>query len=178
MKKLALIITTAVAAGVVALIVSHAATSSGRPSLSHFSTHGRSVRVDGHEGSLIATRDGQAFYHYDNCYAVGPADRIGTLGGEACIAAGSFPSSGHPLLDMSVYESTSRDRNADMTLFRIEGFAADGVRAIGVLNRAGKVGLRVPVMDNVYALSHMPAGLTGSIVALDADGAALLPASH
>jgi hypothetical protein len=175
MKKLALIIVVAAAAGVIALLVSRAATSSGRPALSRVSTHGTSVRVGGHDGRLIATRDGQAFYRYDSCYAVGPADRIGTLGGEACIAAGSFPSSGHPLLDMSVYESTSRDRNADMTLFRIEGFAADGVDAIGVLNRAGKVGLRVPVTDNVYALSHMPPGLTGSIVPLDADGTALVP---
>ena len=178
MKKLAVIILAAVVAGVVALVVSHRATSSGRPALSRFSTHGRTLRVGGHEGRLIATRDGQAFYRYDNCYAVGPADRIGTLGGEACIASAAFPSSGHPLLDMSVYESTSRDRNADMTLFRIEGFAADGVSAIGVLNRAGKVGLRVPVTENVYVLSHLPPGLTGSIVPLDGDAKPITPANR
>lgn len=178
MRRLLVIIVLGVAASVVALVVSRAATSSGRPALARFSTHGRSVRVNGHDGHLIATRDGQAFYRYDNCYAVGPADRIGTLGGEACIATGAFPSSGHPLLDMSVYESTSRDRNADMTLYRIEGFAADGVPAIGVLNRAGKVGLRVPVADNIYALTHMPPGLTGSIVPLDAGGTPITPANR
>ncbi len=175
MRKLALIIVVALAGAVVALVVSRVATSSGRPPLGRFSTDGKSVRVGGHEGHLIAVRDGQAFYRYDNCYAVGPSDRIGTIGGDACIAPAAFPSSGHPLLDMSLYESTSRDRDADMTLFRVEGFAADGVHAVGVLNRAGRVALRVPVTDNVYALSHLPPGLPGSIVPLDADGAALVP---
>lgn len=178
MKKLLVLIALVVVAVAVALVVSRGAPGSGRAALSRFSTRGHSVAVDGHPGHVIATRDGQAFYRYDNCFAVGPADSMGTIGGEACIADGQFPSSAHPLFDMSVYESTSRDRNADMTLFRIEGFAADGVTKVGILNRAGKVGLRVQVVDNVYAVSHLPPGLTGSIVPLDAGGAILQPGNR
>ena len=180
MRRFALIVCVAVGA-VFALLVSRGAPGSGRPDLSRFSTHGRVVRVQGHPGTLIATRDGRSFYRYatadGRCFAIGSAADA-SIGVEACLSSDTFPSIAHPLLDLSIYESRSHDRSDELTLYRVEGFAADGVAAVGVVNRAGNIGLRVPVSDNVYVLNNVPPGLTGSIVALDRGGAKLSAPNH
>ena len=130
---------------------------------------------------LLATRDGRAFYELDtadgHCFGVGSASNIGDLGGEVCPQGVAFPSASRPTLDLSVYEGQTGDRG-DMTLFRIEGFAADGVDAVGIVNRARHVVWRVPVSKNVYVLSHVPPGLTGAIVALDDAGSVISGADH
>jgi hypothetical protein len=86
-------------------------------------------------------------------------------------------SESRPTLDFSVFEGNAAARD-DLTLFRIEGFAADGVAAVGILNRAGHVALRVPIADNVYVLSHVPPGLSGVVVALDQDGTVISGPDH
>jgi hypothetical protein len=158
--------------------------------LSTISTEGRRVtpspgakrafRIDSLR--LLTIRDGRAFYALDTangrCFGVGFADAIGDPGGEACPAGAPFPSASRPLLDFSVYEGAPGTDRDQLTIFRIEGFAADGVAAVGVMNRAQKIGLRVPVSDNVYVLSHVPPGLNGSVVPLGADGAPLAPPSR
>lgn len=159
------------------------ANGSSRANLFRFSNHG--VRVHPSTGAkhafridsvrLLAVRDGRAFYELTttdgHCFGVGSADAIGDPGGEVC-PHDTFPSAPRPTLDFSVYEGRTATRD-QMTVFRIEGFAADGVAGIGVLNGAGHVALRVPVSDNVYVLNHVPPGLTGAIVALDAGGSVL-----
>jgi hypothetical protein len=129
---------------------------------------------------LLAVREGRAFYDLSTadgqCFGVGSSARLGDPGGEVCPQA-TFPSAARPTLDFSVYEGQTADRDS-LTLFRIEGFAADGVAAVGVVNRAGKIAWRVPVADNVYVLGHVPPGLTGAIVALDARGAVIFGVGH
>jgi hypothetical protein len=156
-------------------------------SLSRISTEGRRVapssgakhafRIDSLR--LLAIRDGRAFYALDTangrCFGVGFADAIGDPGGEVCPAGAPFPSTSRPLLDFSVYEGSQGTGRDALTLFRIEGFAADGVAAVGVMNRAQKISLRVPVSDNVYVLSHVPPGSTGAVVPLGTDGTPLGP---
>jgi hypothetical protein len=130
---------------------------------------------------LLAARDGRAFYELDtadgHCFGVGSASNLGDLGGEVCPQGTAFPSASRPTLDFSVYEGQTVDRD-DMRLFRIEGFAADGVAAVGIVNRAGHVGWRVPVSKNVYVLSHVPPGLTGAVVALDDGGSVISSPDH
>jgi hypothetical protein len=142
--------------------------------IAHRLFRARSVR-------LLAVRDGRAFYDLDTsdgrCFGVGPADDLGNPGAEACSRGVSFPSASRPTLDFSVYEGVTPDRT-DMRIFRIEGFAADGVAAVGIANRAGHVAQRVPVSNNVYVLSHVPPGLTGAIVALDAGGSVMSAPDH
>lgn len=158
---------------------------SGRPDLVRVSNRGvriaasRGTRHAFHSASvhLLAARDGRAFYELDTtdgqCFGVGSSGDLGDVGGEVCPRGPApFPSAARSTLDFSVYEGQSPDRDG-MTLYRIEGFAADGVAAVGITNRAGHVALRVPVDNNVYVLSHVPPGLTGEIVALDAAGSVM-----
>jgi hypothetical protein len=130
---------------------------------------------------LLAVRDGRAFYELDTadgrCFGVGSASSLGDPGGEVCPRGAPFPSALRPTLDFSVYEGQKADRE-EMSLFRIEGFAADGVAAVGVRNRAGHLTSRVPVSDNVYVLRRMPPGLAGPIVALDAGGSVMSSPDH
>lgn len=170
----------ATTAGAVAV---HRAHGTPPSSLTRFSTRGRVVtpsraaprafRVDSMQ--LVAVRDGRAFYEIDSargrCFGVGSADAIGDPGGEICPAGAPFPSTDRPVLDFSVYEARPGGDRDQLTIFRIEGFAADGITAVGVLNRAQRVSLRVPVLDNVYEVNHVPPGLTGWIVPLDAGDA-------
>ena len=161
---------------------------SSRADLFRFSTRGRRItpsqgashafRVQ--SGRLLAIRDGRAFYRLDTadgrCFGVGSAASLGDPGGEVC-PRDPFPSAVRPVLDFSVYEGSAASRDG-LTIYRIEGFAADGVAAVGILNRPGHVALRVPVSDNVYVLSHVPPGLRGWIVALDAGGAVISGPNH
>jgi hypothetical protein len=130
---------------------------------------------------LLAVRDGRAFYELDTadgrCFGVGSASSLGDPGGEVCPRGAPFPSAVRTTLDFSVYEGQKVDRE-DMSLFRIEGFAADGVASVGVRNRAGHLTWRVPVSDNVYVLRRVPPGLIGAIVALDAGGSVMSGPDH
>jgi hypothetical protein len=181
-RRLIIAFVGAVVLSATAAIIVHRAHASSQQRLSRFSTAGRDVtpsrgsvrafRIDSIR--LLAVRDGRAFYELDTadgrCFGVGSAEAIGDPGGEVCPGGAPFPSMLRPILDFSVYEASPGTDRDDLTIFRIEGFAADGVTTVGVLNRARKVSLRLPVADNVYVLSHVPPGLTGSVVPLDGDG--------
>jgi hypothetical protein len=165
----------------IGLATSHGAPGAEHRGLSTVSNHGRVVALaprvarafGARSAQLLAVSDGRAFYRVatadGTCYAVGDAGEIGKLGGDVCPHGGMFPSAASPLLDLSVYESTSHDVRA-LTLWRAEGFAADGVAAIGIMLPSGAIAHRIPVRDNVYAWTHVPPGLAGALVALDAGG--------
>ena len=70
---------------------------------------------------------------------------------------GGFPSGGNPVLDLSVYEGTRHDLR-EFSLFRVEGFAADGVSAVQFFRPNGDVALTVPVSGNVYSAGKRPEG--------------------
>jgi hypothetical protein len=179
----------AVGAAIAVAVAVRGAHGSSRAGLFRLSNHG--VRITAGRGArhafrvdsvrLLAVRDGRAFYELDTadgrCFGVGSASSLGDPGGEVCPGGAPFPSASRPTLDFSIYEGQTLDREA-MTLYRIEGFAADGVAAVGIVNRPGHVGWRVPVSNNVYVLSHVPPGLTGAVVALDAGGSAMSAPDH
>ena len=131
----------------------------------------RSVPV--RRGSLLAVRANRALYRLDRpnaapCFGVGPASDVGNLGAITC-PRGGFPRAGEPVLDFSVYESTRHDVR-DLSLFRIEGFAADGVAAVEFLRPNGNVAVKVPVAGNVYATTAVPEGPIAGFEAVDKAG--------
>jgi hypothetical protein len=168
----------AVAVGAVVVARPHA---SERAALSRLSNQGHHVHVQRadvwrrfgvRDVSLLAVRGARALYLLESrdgpCVGGGPADKPGDLGSVEC-PIGPFPTSQRPVLDLSVYEGTSRD-SRDLTLYRIEGVAADGVASVGFLRPNGSVALRVPVTANVYAASVVPGGPVAGIAAYDAAG--------
>jgi hypothetical protein len=131
----------------------------------------RSVPI--RHGSLLAVRANRAMYrldrtHAEPCFGVGPANDVGDVGAITC-PRGGFPRAGQPVLDFSVYESTRHDVR-DLSLFRIEGFAADGVAAVEFLRPNGSVAVKVPVAGNVYATTAVPDGPIAGFAAVDKAG--------
>ena len=131
----------------------------------------RSVPI--RHGSLLAVRANRAMYRLDRtnaapCFGIGPASDVGDLGAITC-PRGGFPRAGQPVLDFSVYESTRHDVR-DLSLFRIEGFAADSVAAVEFLRPNGSVAVKVPVAGNVYATSAVPEGPIAGFAAVDKAG--------
>jgi hypothetical protein len=118
-------------------------------------------------------RANRALYRLDRtnatpCFGAGPASDVGNVGAITC-PRGGFPRAGQPVLDFSVYESTRHDVR-DLSLFRIEGFAADGVAAVEFLRPNGSVAVKVPVAGNVYATTAVPEGPIAGLAAVDKAG--------
>src|SRR5262245_27907457 len=112
-----------------------------------FATHARVRRL-----SLLAVRGARAFYKVDanaTCFGAGPAADVGELASVDC-PRGPFPAADRPVLDFSIYEVADRG-SRDVSLFRAEGFAADGVSSVAFLRPNGKVAFTVPVRGNVFA---------------------------
>jgi hypothetical protein len=123
-------------------------------------------------GAVLATRNGRVFYRLRTtsgnlCLGVGVATDVGSPGSVVCRQG--FPSSGAPVLDLSVYEGTRHDAR-EFSLFRVEGFAADGVAAIQFFRPNGNVALTVPVSGNVYSAASVPHGPVAGYAALDNSG--------
>lgn len=151
--------------------------------LSRFSTGGHPVsltRADAHVARLmgadavhlLAKRADRAYYRitgsHGTCFGAGPAEKVGLITGEEC-PAGSFPTRGRPVLDYSVYEAMSHDRSGGLSLYRAEGFAADGVASVAFLRPNGEVALRIPVRGNVFSAAS-PGGPVATLVAYDSAG--------
>ncbi|MDX6401618.1 MAG: hypothetical protein QOF27_2224 [Gaiellaceae bacterium] len=173
-----LALVAAVAAGSVLAARTHA---SERAPLSRISNTGHHVAVQrgavwrgfGLTGaSLLGVRGTRAFYRLESkggpCVGAGPADDPGKLGTVDC-PRGPFPTSQRPVLDLSVYEGASHDSH-DVSLYRAEGVAADGVASIGFLRPNGTIALRVPVNANVYEAGAIPNGPIAGLAAHDAAG--------
>jgi hypothetical protein len=123
-------------------------------------------------GTVLATRNGRVFYGLrtasgDPCFGVGVATDVGAPGSVVCQRG--FPSGGNPVLDLSVYEGTRHDAR-EFSLFRAEGFAADGIAAVQFYRPNGDVALTVPVSRNVYSAASIPHGPIGGYAALDNSG--------
>jgi hypothetical protein len=137
----------------------------------------RGLRMRGatiNNGNVLAIRKGRAFYRLNvvgggTCFGVGRSSDIGNPGSVTC-PAGGFPRTGGDLvLDFSIYEGTRHDLR-EFSLFRVEGFAADGVAAVEFFRPNGEVALRVPVSGNVYSAPSVPRGPIAGLAALDKDG--------
>lgn len=129
---------------------------------------------------LLASRDGTNFYRsvgsvYGGvahaCFGVGKTVNLASLPptrrGIAQMAgiiecspatATTFPSPQQPVWDLSIYGQNRGQ--PDVTLFRLAGIASDAVRTVNLLDRNHHVVARVPVIDNVYTLRHVPEGVT------------------
>jgi hypothetical protein len=131
----------------------------------------RSEPID--QGRVLSVRSGRALYRLERvtdtpCFGVGSATDIGNVEAATC-PRGGFPRGGQPVLDFSVYESTRHDVR-DLSLYRVEGFAADGIAAVQFLRPNGSVAFRVPVAGNVYVTRTVPDGPIAGIAAVDTAG--------
>jgi hypothetical protein len=169
-----------IAAASTATVIATRTDASGGGELARLSTEGQSVDVGRspfarqagvHSASLLTVRSGRAYYRLDGvgtCFGVGPAAQIGELGGVDC-PRGPFPTSDRPVLDFSIYEAAVRG-SRDLSLYRAEGIAADGVSAVAFLRPDGAIALKVPVSRNVFSATSVPHGPIKGIAALGASG--------
>lgn len=177
--KVTLVLLVLAAAAVAGMVVTRGEASHDSASLSN--PGGPAIAIRGlrmklatiRRGSVLATRHGRVFYSLKTvsgnpCFGVGFASDVGSPGSVVC-QRGGFPSGGNPVLDFSVYEGTRHDVK-ELSLFRVEGFAADGVDAVQFFRPNGDVALTVPVSGNVYSAASPPKGPIAGFAALDKEG--------
>jgi len=140
---------------------------------------------------LLATHGSRSFYVIRKaggalCYAVGerrsnltPAQlelrsRFQALG---CLPTGLFPSRALPVLDFSSYRSPP-GRRLPGILERLEGFAADPVRKIGVIGADDRIAYTATVEDNAYSAGRADVAGARGLVALDEHGKPLWVECH
>lgn len=90
----------------------------------------------------------------------------------AVSCAEGFPSQDYPVLDFTVIHGRfeGAGKVAEMSVWRSEGVAADGIAEVGFGNSAGEVVGTTPVGNNVYRHATVPTGQFIALVALDAAG--------
>jgi hypothetical protein len=107
--------------------------------------------------SRLAARDHRTFFRLMRpdggiCYTVNSTGEPDRLGNTSCpTVPASFPSPRLPVLDLSVFESTSHVIG-ETRLVAAQGFAADGVATVALLDRGGRIVAHARAADNVYAL--------------------------
>jgi hypothetical protein len=122
--------------------------------------------------SRLAVRDGRTFYRLIRsdgsvCYAVNSTSDRDRIGNTSCPAAPtSFPSVGLPVLDLTVFESTSHVLG-DTHVVASQGFAADGVTTVALLDQNGKAVARARASDNVYTVDVPQGRVATTVVAYD-----------
>ena len=181
-RRVVLVVVALAVVAVVAIAIATQTGASERGSLARLSNQGQAVSFergpivrdeDVRVASLLTVRGGRALYRLEtehgSCIGSGYAAHIGAIGASEC-PDGPFPTAERPVLDLSVYESTSHARR-EVSLYRAEGIAADGVAAIAFLRPDGSVAVRVPVAANVYeSAAPRPNGPIARVVAYDAAG--------
>jgi hypothetical protein len=179
-ERILILVTALIAAASAATVIATRTDASGQGALARLSTEGRPVdvarsplarRAGARSASLLAVRAGRAYYRLDGagtCFGAGPAAQVGDLGSVDC-PRGPFPTSDRPVLDFSIYEATVRG-SRELSLYRAEGIAADGVSAVAFLRPNGAIALKVPVSRNVFSASSVPRGPIKGVAALDASG--------
>jgi hypothetical protein len=180
---LAAMVALALGGTVAVLVLTRTATgSSPGGELAQMSNEGQTVEPGGGQReelqnvgavavSRLATRAGRTFYRLLQadgtiCYAI---DTTGGdhVGNTSCPPAGTvFPTPSNPVLDLSIFESTSHTAGEDHVV-AAQGFAADGVKTVALLDRAGHVVARDRTSGNVYAVDVPGGKVAASIVAYD-----------
>jgi hypothetical protein len=158
-----------------------AAISSGRPPL-RTQPDSPQVRALGKHVSirLLAKRDSYTFYliqvrgrRHQTCVATGRTGVTGRSGAPqlfgslSCPLEPLFPSARLPIYDQSVW---GQNRGEPFRVFRLEGFAADGIAKVGLLV-GDQVVATVPVVDNTYLrATGLPKQTPRAVVAIDRSG--------
>jgi hypothetical protein len=177
-RTITLVAAVLVASAAAATTIATRTGASEKGGLSRLSNAGRPVKLQGdvmarqvgvRHTFLLAVRGARALYlletSHGTCLGSGSAADVGQIGAVEC-PQGPFPTAERPVVDLSVYESTSRGRR-EVSLYRAEGVAADGVAAIAFLRPSGKVALKVPVSGNVFSAASVPPGPIAGIAAFD-----------
>jgi hypothetical protein len=155
--------------------------------LTRMSNHGRPVdpgprqrkemeNVEATSVALLSERDNRSFYRLSRddgnvCYAIDNSTEPDHIGNTVCpLTATSFPTPNTPVLDLSVFESTSHVPG-DFHVVAAQGFAADGVASVVLVDGNGHFIARRRSANNVYALDVPPGRVATAVVAYDADGA-------
>ena len=105
------------------------------------------------------------------CYGSGRKGAAWPIGRYVCHNGPSpFPSAQNPVLDFSLASVVPGDKHAHYE--QVSGIAADGVEAINVLDAAGTLLVRLPVLNNIYGASATTLGQDAAqLQAVDATGA-------
>jgi hypothetical protein len=153
-----------------------ASMSSGKPVLRTEPNSPALKRLNGKVSiRLLGTRGGRSFYVIDvhgprisQCLAISRAGRPDLFRGFECGSGDDFPSRRRPIADYSAFYSR---RSGEMHIVRLEGFAADAVAKVGLLDEDGKLVAPAPVIDNTYLrMTGFPTGRLEAIVAYDRGG--------
>ncbi len=177
----------AVATAILLLLGSSATGSTPGGELAKMSNHGEPVdpgpgqrhelqNVGASGASLLAARNARSFYRLSRddgsvCYAVNSSTDEDRIGNTVCpLTPTSFPTPTAPVLDLSVFESTSHVPG-DFHVVAAQGFAADGVVAVALLDQRGHTIARRRAAGNVYAIDVPPGRVAMTVAAYDADGA-------
>jgi hypothetical protein len=131
--------------------------------------------------TLLRRTNGRAFYRATRadgktCYAAGAADAVGAVGFTLC-GAQNFPSPEAPVF-AAPEVGAERTAPDDWQLFRVDGFAADGVARVAVENRDGEIVGEARVVDNVFAIVPSHGGGIGTLTAYDAAGRVVFSNSY
>jgi hypothetical protein len=136
---------------------------------------GRFTRASLGDVSLLKTLGERSYYRIRNtqgpdCYGVGPAEpRLYRLGQIQC--APDFPSVEKPVLDFTILHGNPNEDAA--TVFRSEGFAADGIADLVLQGVNGETVGVMPVVDNVYSLTTALKSPVATLAARDSSGTAV-----
>ncbi len=188
-KQIGLAALALVAVAATGTVVALATTAHGSlpgGALARLSNHGRPVAtgpgqktelatLEATQASLLAEREGRTFYRLAKpdggvCFAVNLVPASDHIGNTTCpLTPTAFPVPDRPVLDFSIWESTSHVGD-DYHLISGQGIAADGVRAVALLDSSGRAIARARVVDNVYTLDVPRGKVAKAIVAYDDGG--------
>ncbi len=130
---------------------------------------GRMHGTTGKQVNRLGTSAGRSYYRIgSNCYAAGPAGPPAEYSLGQIICVNDFPSTNRPILDFTVFHGDPTRR--DVTVWRSEGIAADGVVKVALEDAAGEIADEARVANNTYSFASIPAGKFTALVAFDADG--------
>ena len=134
------------------------------------------------EVRLLGEHGPRAFYRVgSDCFGTG-ATSVNEYRLDAVVCTPAFPSKARPLLDMTVFKGSGEPykRPTALSIWKSEGFAADGVASVGFKNSVGEIVGKTQVIGNTYSHSSIPAETLDALVALDSSGevVASVPVRH
>jgi hypothetical protein len=149
--------------------------SSGLDRLSNRGTRAPAVRAVGydlHEAHRLGRRNGHDFYRLltsssGTCYGIGSANVVGFI---AC-PHGTFPKASYPIMVSTVAGSTARGASRSaLRATLVEGFSADGVASVDILDSDSKRVGDGPITDNVFSFPVSASAVGMTIIGRDVSG--------